>query len=190
MLWFKREHGALWELIFFQNVTEEANAYFTDTSVLNINEKKRFSIIGLINERFRYKGYYEYLLEYPEYKGYIRWKQAIDIASTTSTQTSEDIGFKDVHHDFNGFKGLSRSTVSGATVFDGTPGETGFFYSIGAKCSYINSNQIAGVPLESKYPTRITYLWIRIPCNINPTGCNSQRRMPNTILLLIIILVK
>lgn len=190
MLRFKKAHGALWELIFFHNVTEGTNLYFDDSSALNNNEENKFSIIGFINEAFRINGCYEYLLEYPEHGEYLIWQQTIHISNTTAQQTAADIGYKKKHQNYEGFKGLSRSTNSHATVFDGSPGTDGFYFSIGAKCEFAYSNRFAGVPLNAEYPTRICYLWIRVPPKFLLSRCTNNQYLHKSMLLYAILTFK
>ena len=161
MLRFKKDHGATWELIFYHDYT--AGDKFNDDLALLSNDEKRFSIIGLINENFRHNGYYEYLLEYPEVPGYIQWRQSIDIASTTSTQTSKDIGFIKLHADYPGFEGLSRSTEPAATTFDGTPGSYGYWYSVGAKVDYFGTQFPGPEYAGQRDGVHYCKLWIRVP---------------------------
>ena len=158
MLRFRKAYGATWELIFHHNMTKGET--FNDSSALFNNETNAFSIIGLINDNFKSGGYFEYLLDFPEHNIYLRWKQKIHISNTNKNQNSADIGFKKIHVDDNGFKGLSRSTESGATVFDGSPGSKGYWYSVGAKCGFNNPYRFAGV-LDVN--TSKCSLWIRIP---------------------------
>lgn len=159
LLQFKRVHGATWELIFFHDMS--TGETFNDSSALFFNGEKMFSIIVLINNHFRNNNYFEYMLEFPEHKGYNRWKQTIDIASTNKAQKGSEIGFKSVHLDFpSGFTGLSRTTENSFTVFDGSPGVLGYWFSIGAKTGFNNPYLFAGVPSKN---SKICYLWIRVP---------------------------
>ena len=63
MIKIKSKYGATWELIFFHNSSNYE--YFETEEAYFCNETNKFSIIGLIDDSFRYNGYYEYLLEYP-----------------------------------------------------------------------------------------------------------------------------
>ena len=161
MLRFKKAHGATWELIFYHDITN--GDIFDDNLALLSNDAKRFSIIGTINDNFKHNGYFEYLLEYPEVPGYVQWKQSIDIARTTSTQTSEDIGFRKIHSDYKYFHGLSRSTESTATTFDGSPATIGYWFSIGAKAYYCGVAFAGPCYKTSTNGVHFCYLWIRVP---------------------------
>ena len=164
----KKQYGATWTLIFYHDIT--TGKLFDSTTALLINNEYQFSIIGTINSNFKANNYYEYLLEYPELVGYNRWKQKIDLASTTTAQKSSDIGYKGIHIDFNNgsWGGLSRSLSTSKTVFDGSPGigdeYNSFWYSIGALTDYYSKNQFPGPPRgENSIGVHKCYLWLRIP---------------------------
>ena len=145
----KIQYRASWLLIYYHNI--ETGTLFNDTTALSIDNEYQYSIIGTFahDERLKHKEYFEYLLEYPDLHGYNRWKQKIDIASTTINQTSTDIGFKPVHIDFpnSDFGSISKSN-SGETIFDGSPAIGGnsleYWFSIGPTSYYHNEYQFPG----------------------------------------------
>ena len=112
----KFEYGAEWTLIFYHDSSN--GDWFDEETALDYYNKEenfyQFSIIGQVKNRFKSpNNNYEYLLEYPECNGskYNRWIQSIDIASTDSNQTSEDIGYIPINIDFpnHDFGGIARS---------------------------------------------------------------------------------
>ena len=163
MIQLKKKYGALWQLIFYHDIS---GGLFDANTALVSNEEKRFSAIGMVTSSFKQNNYYEYLLEYPSFSGYNRWQQKITIADTTSSQTKEDIGYKKIHVDFSekDWGGIARSSQS-QTIFDGSPGVNGnYWYSIGATQYYCNKIQFPGLCYASNTDgVQNVSLWIRIP---------------------------
>ena len=108
----KNEFGAIWQLLFYHDTS--TGKFFDDTTINFVNDEFRYSTIGGISQSYKVNGYFEYLLEYPDEPHYNRWKQRINLKDTTNMQTSEDIGYKPIHIDFNGpgedgkFGGIAR----------------------------------------------------------------------------------
>ena len=195
MIQLSRKYGALWQLIFYHDIS---GGLFNNETALCNNEPKKFSTIGMITADFQHGGYYEYLLQYPEVPGYNRWKQKIAIADTTMEQKSDDIGYKKVHIDFGklDWGGLSRSLSTCCTVFDGSPGignaNNWYWYAIGSTAYYSQKKLIPG-PGNDEYPDGYTvnyvYLWIRVPpkmiCSLN----NHRKSLLTSLLFVNVIMV-
>ena len=128
--YYKDYEGKRWMLVFYHHV-ETANDLFTNdwNSFLNINERKKYSILGSIDSRFKYKNQYEFLLIYPEIEGKNIWTQRINPINTI---VSGDNGYKpiDISWDTD-FLGLSLSSRETAFL-DGTR-DNSYYYAIGSK---------------------------------------------------------
>jgi hypothetical protein len=188
MIKLKRQYGALWELIFYHDIT---GGLFSASAALCSNNEKLYSIIGMIGDDYKNGEYFEYLLEYPEVPGYNRWKQKIAIANTTPGQTSADIGYKGVKIDFSDAQwgGIARSTTTCCTVFDGSPGDNnGFWYSIGATAYYDSRTQYPG-PVYASQTDGVKYslLWIRVPPRLL-ISCSHKHNFISNCLLFISLL--
>ena len=140
--------------------------WFDNDTALNVENEYQYSRIGMINNKYKHFGYYEYLLEYPEYKGFNRWKQAYHMAETNQQQTSEDLDYHKVeaHYTNGSFGGLSRSLSYRNTTFDGSPGigsdQVRFWYAI-APYTYYKQEQNR-FPGPSPHTVTLCYLWIRV----------------------------
>ena len=153
---YKYSHSASWFLIFHHNST---GGYFDETNWLWFNTEHRYSALGTL-EKYRINGKLEFLLEYPQFEGFNRFKQ------TSNQKVSKTIeGYKPIHLSWttNSFGGLALSDYKGAFI-DGSPGNlNGWFYAIAARNSW-NGN-IPG-PYEKDqgfYQTTEVNLWIRVP---------------------------
>ena len=165
----KRKYGIRWILIFFHD--SSTGKFYNDTTAyhyVNPDDPYMYSIIGDMRYKHRYRGSYEYLIEYPALSGYNQWIQTIDIGSTSSDQTASDIGYKDLHIDFphRDFYGISKSLSTKYTVFDGSPhlGNTNdnYWFSIGAKEGYSNETDFPGPQYAGNYDgVQKCLLWLR-----------------------------
>ena len=189
MIQLKKKYGALWQLIFYHDIS---GGLFNASTALVSNEEKRFSAIGMVTSSFKQNDYYEYLLEYPNFSGYNRWQQKIAIADTTSSQTKEDIGYKKIHVDFSekDWGGIARSSQS-ATIFDGSPGvDKYYWHSIGATSYYYNKIQFPGLFYGSgEDGVQYVSLWIRIPQKYQCTFKYQNYETNRFALMLITLLI-
>ena len=189
MIQLKKKYGALWQLIFYHDIS---GGLFNASTALVSNEEKRFSAIGMVTSSFKQNNYYEYLLEYPGFSGYNRWQQKIAIADTTSSQTKEDIGYKKIHIDFSEYYwgGITRSSES-QTIFDGSLGVNGYYwYSIGATEYYCNKIQFPGLFYASDDDgVQNVSLWIRIPQKYQCTFKYRNYETNRFALMLIVLLI-
>ena len=91
----KNELGATWVKIFYQKVEKEGDAFKTNEDALSADNNNQFSIL-LEASQWSHHGPYEFLLQYPEYSGYNRWKQTnfpLTENCTTSKQLTALITF-------------------------------------------------------------------------------------------------
>ena len=70
-----KKNGINWLLIFYHN-TKNQDYFVVESLFLFSNTPTMFSLWGLITEEFKIDGYYEFLLEYPDYDGFNQWKQS------------------------------------------------------------------------------------------------------------------
>ena len=154
----KTLYGVKWQLIFYHY----KSSLFNKGEELFINTGDKFSILQTLDESSRIRGYFEFLLEYPNDIS-IHWKQKTNPLSTSSD--TSDVGFKPIKIDplCSLFEGLSKSSDS-FTFLDGTPGSTtkNWWYSIGCY-TYYDENTIPGPPIplgNDKYSgVDWVYLW-------------------------------
>jgi hypothetical protein len=150
-------NGSKWIMIFHQKHPE--GGFFTDDECLKSLRKKRFSVIGSINESFKINSRYHFLLEYPALGDKIEWEQTKEITH------SEPVDAFVYNATFNGFNGLGLSYDRKYACFDGSPGDCGytqFWYTVGAKYHYPEGGPIPGPVYQNKaIVVNEVKLWIK-----------------------------
>ena len=158
-----------WMLVFHHDIHEKKN-YFSknEDEFLYSNTKEKFSILGYLDDSFRIRGNFEFLLEYPDVEGFNMWTQTVN---PLKTQPNQSNGYKPGKISFPRYSwnGLARST-SNASFLDGDPTSSNWFYAIGQKEEWVNSAipgpyDLANEPYSKdieKYGTFEVKLWIRI----------------------------
>ena len=85
--------------------------------VYSCNLTQKYSSLGSLNDNFKYKGYFEFLLEYPEKNYYVQWRQK---KNPMKTKNYESIVKIHVPENEAKFSGLALSTESDSTFIDGS----------------------------------------------------------------------
>lgn len=158
----KFSHGAYWIKVLHHNAS---HGYFNSSSVLLNLDPNLFSIMGYIDQSFKYNGKYEMLIECPSSNnGYLWWRQnhfpKLSDEPATVNSVADGLEFSPntiwKTNSANGpFTGLTRSDHAN-TFFDGTTKDNHWYFAIGASnCQYENQ-----VPCY-EYTSEIT-LWIRV----------------------------
>ena len=137
---FKYWSGRRWLLIFHHISSSERLEHPNDYRYSI--ERNRFSILSLINDRFKYDNVFEFHLEYPTYK--VHWIQNDNPLSIDEQQVTDKVpGFElkntypnyDTAIDRFRFSGLALTTRLYDNVIscllDGNAHTNAFFYAIG-----------------------------------------------------------
>ena len=129
---FKRYNESNFVLIFYQNYPF-SGLFHSDQECNKSLLKNKYSIIGLIDDKYRINEYFHFLLEYPELSAKLEFKQKLPITSTSS-----NVQAISYNKTYNNFHGLAVSGDKNSTCFDGTPGAMTslWFYAIGMKTKY------------------------------------------------------
>ena len=158
---YKIFKGASWKKIFFQD--SNIGSYDDIYDALDSNKPGMYSILKEASSSDHYgDNSYEFLLEYPEKKGYNRWKQNIFPTEQPYDNSMEVVpGYFNISTTWtwNSWGGLARSPCQ-CVLLDGSIGSGFWFYSIGHKgnCdSYYNTT----FPGPTGRVTKV-YLWMRI----------------------------
>ena len=104
----KSAHGVYWENIFHHNL---AAGMFDKSECLNNSTPNKFSALKYITPLLSYNGFYEFLLEYEDLNGYVRWRQNVSPIERKEVTIEDDIGLDIIHNDFEYFRGLLLSTA-------------------------------------------------------------------------------
>ena len=158
-----------WFLV-FEHILDSSNDYFTgNNEILSSNSKHKYSVLGFVEshkEYFRYRGKYEFKLEYPELNGYNHWSQTV---FPTDANAETDNGYENINCKFtyNGWHGLSLTKNTDKALLDGSPyNKDTWFFPIGQKGRYAAGydclpNPNDHIDLNEINCLRITRLWIR-----------------------------
>ena len=160
---FMIKSNILWLQVFYHNTA--FGDYFTSLEeTLDSHTPQKFSILGTINDNFRVKNKFEFLLEIPGKRGYNRWRQYINPISTTKETNEITNKYEPVKLSwnlaFNG--GLSKSFRDDLAFFDCSAGTNElWWYPIGARHCFSIPNTIPLIAYD--YEGTEIALWIRYP---------------------------
>ena len=161
--------GKPWLKLFYQFVTTSVDYFENDEEdFLFHNTRTKFSIFKYIDTKFKYEGFYEFLLEYPSVDGYNHWRQGV-----FPLDDDEASGNTDINYNQNGYScswtgkdwnGLRRSSMTANAFLDGSDSSR-HYYEIGVKGMYHEELTFPG-PGKSEddyYLVSQVLLWILIP---------------------------
>ena len=148
--------GSTWARIFHHN--SRNYKFFKGKSAKFSLNKDTFSLLSRIDDDFKHDDMFEYILEYPEPKSILHWKQ--DKNPIYLKYNDEyNIEKLDKTESFGLFYGLTLSKYA-STFLDGTSIVNLSHYSIGAYTSWPSPNTFPGPCSSSGYT--IANLYIRI----------------------------
>ena len=167
----KQEYGKKWLKLFYHD-SSTSLFFHEENELIFTNTKRKFSIFGMIDNRFRINDYFEFLLQYPSIPNeYNNWRQKI-LPNNASERLDTDIGYNadDLHISWNGtfWGGLIKSSTD-VTLIDGSVHLDHWWFSIGAtEPRSDDSIYFYGPSTSYGHGSVVTevYLWIRIPDNI------------------------
>ena len=173
----KREFGVSWLLVFrHKTIYKSLNNSFNEDLLRYSTEENRYSLLGNINNSFKYNGMYEFLLEYPEIEGYNRWRQR---KNPFTARPNENIGYQKINCTWEGlgWGGIARSD-SGYSLLDGTPKvSSNYYFAIGLNSSWGNYSIPGPFTSNQGIQPRELLIWIRTSytlCTVNSKMCESK----------------
>lgn len=138
---------------------------------INCDSENMYSILHMLNDKYKINGKFEFLLEYPELGGCNRWKQSLNPLFDTD-DSAQAVGYEGINISWSvtQWGGLVRSSQKSFTVLDGSCGSVNWHYAIGVYKGNSYSNTQCP-PLGDCFPgpssiNRVVLLWVRI--NGNP----------------------
>ena len=72
---YKTAFGKQWKKIFYHDLPK-SSLFNSFEEGMKCFEENKYSLLYSINDEHRINGYYEFLLEYPDFKGFNRWIQS------------------------------------------------------------------------------------------------------------------
>ena len=158
------------------------NNYFKEREVIFVNKKRKFSVVGSINEAFKINDKYEFLQEYCEVSKIYHWKQDTNPLENISNFNYEPISIATTF-----FGGLAISSSPNSAKIAGH--NVGWYYAIGeytkfgaglAGPAWIDSvlkfDNVTKVELwiKIKDTNMIRYLPILYICSKNRNACHFK----------------
>ena len=185
----KYKLGVNWQLIFFHNSTGRVFFEKNSSDLLFCNKSQQFSNLGILTNNYKTKGFFEFLIEYPEFDYLIHWKQR-----KNPIKFETDIGFVPLHVPSNKspFRGLALSQSSyNLTFLEGNIDSNDWFYSIGYYSSWPKEEYFPGPCFyddANKYiGTSLVYLYVRVRKTMS---CKRSKGFSfNKLHIIVIILV-
>ena len=182
-----------WIKLLYHNVTGKIE--FNDENealyYVNRSNKQLYSIIKAINNESRINGKFEFILEYPNERKYVQWKQLNyplyekDVSGKSITE-----GFEPDDSAPQGFKGLAYSMIyepsnCRPSLLDGSLGSSNFFYAVGMmKCPTPHDH--SSIPAISS-STKVMSFWMRVKSfNIYTYG-GKTKSLSLTLIIFILV---
>ena len=176
---FKIAFGYRWLKIFYHDSIGGVFFKNLDQTMNNL-DPNLYSVLNIVNYRYKINHYYVFLLEYPDLAGSNHWKQSKIPWYNTEVNGSTAEGYTPINITWNThhWGGLVKSNnyFSCLTLMDGSAGTNYWWYALGV----VNSSQY-----YPKYPgpngilVNKSALWIRIDdlSVLNPITLSSKRRV-------------
>ena len=186
---FKRR---LWLNLFTHDCMGGTNNFENKNEALSCNKEGKYSILSELNQSFKIKGKYEFLIEYPEKKTYNIWRQTNRPIDEPETGNKYVEGFQPLTTLAPGtnWGGLCQTNDTNPySLLNGTPksvGNIGWDYAIGVyKISPLKNGLI---PYVGGFVS-IVKLWVKSPIIYEQISCNINRKNKFNLLLAFCILV-
>ena len=189
-LFYTQKYFATWLLLNYQNLNVKREPWESlDEAKLSF-KPYRYSILSLLNDEHRINGKFEFLLEYPEHKGYNRWLQTSNPlyeneVNKNGEQKAE--GYEEIQISFpdNYWGGLVNSLSDKYVLLDGSTYIDYTFFSIGRLEIYGKY----GLASFKNIETTISILWIRIT-SLPFFTCKKLMSLKHNILYIFIIIIQ
>ena len=162
---FKYFENVQWLKLFYHRPGSNKEVFTSEEEFLSVDTDQKYSILYILNSKFKIKGKYEFLLYYPDTDEYNWWRQTLIPYKDIEVEgVHEAKGYEPVviQLDDNGWNGLVNSTIKDynrkviCSYVDGSVGYSEWFYSIGMKC---DSELVPGG--YSEWDSEV-YLYIRV----------------------------
>ena len=179
-----KKDGALWLLVFYHNTTF-GDYFHSIDEVYDSHTAQKFSILGIINEAFKIRNKYEFLLDVPGFKGFNRWRQKYHPKETTQNTNSTMNEYEPIKISWRAcfYGGLAVSSSS-STFLDCSTDQTDWWYPIGAK-TYHNKANTMPIHMDKGNESPEIRLWVRIPAGSIPSHCKCKYRQHHSNIILV-----
>jgi len=156
--------GATWLKIFYHD--SSIGDYFHNYSeVLKCSSCRKFSVIGEIDSKYKNNDKYEFLLEYPEFNKYNRWRQTHNPKDNPEVEGQKADGYEDMEIYYPGryWGGIVKSSHT-QSAFDGSTGHINWLFAIGSYEPWPEANKFPGpaIDFNTYYGVSEVLLWVRI----------------------------
>ena len=161
---------AFWLKVFFHNFTGVVT-FKDEAEAKHCNEAQKYSILDEIGPQYKYKGHYEFILEYPSLDYYFQWQQSLSpLEDIESIDKDKAEGFNLIHNGTNNyFGGLVKTNLTISknnkinSLLNGYPGDSMWYFGIGMYSCVYEPYASEGPPPAQNPGTDLVVLWIRDP---------------------------
>ena len=188
-----------WLLLFYQNSPNGENHFANEGEALYfVGNDNKYSILSCLNPKFKIRGFYEFMIEYPDLNAHNRWKQKVnplDITEDFKEQVVSGYTPIDVQFNNNSWGGLIRTGKvfhysEPPSLLNGSPGVNYWYFAIGVyqgityyydpHLQYYSNIPGPGVPTNS------VILWLRLAKN---SDCTIQTIRTHNIYCVVFLLL-
>ena len=159
---YKNAYGVSWLKLFYHHMENIEEAFDNIEDATYIIGTNQYSILSEV-QKWPHSGPYEFLLEYPEHKGFNRWKQTnFPLNEVDYEQYPLAKGYENVSISWTDYSwgGLLKSN-DGCSLLEGSIGTFNWFYAIGTKknCAQYGIEDFPGPGTH----VHTVYLWMKVP---------------------------
>lgn len=161
-------HKAAWARVFYHTIVNRVQFKSVEEAKYIVDNPDKFSILSSIDDRNKYDGQFEFLIEFDGGSKYVRWKQNINPLDESESGKTQASGFKLISSNYNDpyFKGLARTPYIDGCIPSLLNGnfEDRWFYCIGLveTCSGSGWDH-SKLPGSTDSNANTVSLWMRIP---------------------------
>ena len=177
--------GNCWLKIFHQKFNKD-NLFKNETEAEYIISEEKYSILRDITENYKIDNQYHFIIYYPEFSNYFRWKQSIFPLDEIEGNETEAEGFELVKNTTEGYKfgGLVKTNATDSkgnvnSLLDGNPGFGTWYFAIGMYQNADSHWKSSGIPSYLSNATNAAQyvsLWLRLayPIRLLYLSCHNN----------------
>lgn len=147
--------------------------WFSIDELYYAKSSNKLNLLGNITDEYKINGYFEFIIDYGNIK--ISWKQKKNIKDTTSTDTSESIGY--INNGVEHFGGLIRSDYPNNALYDGIHNSKRWWFCVGAMDNTYSDYTFPGVfySESNTIRTKTITVWMKINPKLMFKTCKTKR---------------
>ena len=128
------------------------------------NSHNKYSLFGFINDDFKTGEVFEFIQEYPEIDEFVHWTQTVNPLNADYQTELNTVQSNSKFNEQVKFVGLFKSMIKKSFLAGSKqiPGDTPWYYAIGATGQFLYKNNLPGSYSLSEPNLHQVLLWIKI----------------------------